>query len=129
MIKNGGVILRNRLEKIFEVGKNNTAAKIGSGSLDILSTPSLISFMENTALSLVADDLEEGETTVGIEMNMQHRAPSGIGEKIQVEANLVEQKKTILSFEIEAWNKEGITIATGEHKRAIVNASTFMENI
>lgn len=126
---NGGNLLKRVLEKTFKVAEDQTAVKVGSGDLEVLSTPILIAFMENTALSLVSDSLEEGNTTVGIEMNVKHQAPSAVGDKILVEAKLIEQKKTILSFEIEAQNEDGVTIAIGDHKRAVVNATAFMKNV
>ncbi len=121
--------MKKIIEKEFQVAANQTALKVGSGDLEVLSTPILIAFMENTAWSLVSDNLEEGDTTVGIEMNMSHQAPSAVGEKILVEAKLIDQNKNILIFEIKAQNESEDIIATGEHKRAIVHADTFMENI
>lgn len=54
-------------EKTFLVEKHHSAQAMGSGNLEVLSTPSLIAFMENTAKEAANAQLAAGETTVGIE--------------------------------------------------------------
>jgi len=52
---------------------------MGSGDLEVYATPSMIAFMENTAKSLVTDELPVGYTTVGINMNVNHIKASPVG--------------------------------------------------
>lgn len=116
------------LEKVFLVENKHSAIQMGSGDLEVLSTPSMIAFMENVAKELVEVKLEPGETTVGIDLNVEHLKATAIGKKVRVQANLTEQKKSILFYEIEAYEEENV-IGKGTHKRAIVNASKFLKNL
>ena len=58
--------------------------EMGSEGLDVLSTPSLIAFMEFTAKEAVHDRLTDHETTVGIEMNMKHKKATASGKTVTI---------------------------------------------
>lgn len=116
------------IEKEFTVQEKHSAAVMGSGDLAVLSTPSLIAFMENVAKKEAQAQIANEETTVGIELNMQHLKATAIGKTVKVTAGLVEQKKTILTYEVQAFEDETL-IGKGIHKRAIVNAKRFMGNL
>ena len=47
------------------VSKENVAATMGSGDLNVFATPAMVALMENAAMSAVADELPEGSTMVG----------------------------------------------------------------
>lgn len=115
-------------EKEFTVEEKHSAAAVGSGGLAVLSTPAMIAFMENVAKEAAESDLAAGETTVGIELNIQHLKATALGKRVRVRANLIEQKKSILLYEVEAY-ENGTLIGKGRHKRAIVEAEAFMANL
>ena len=48
------------------VSKENVAATMGSGDLNVFATPAMVALMENAAMSAVADELPEGSTTVAV---------------------------------------------------------------
>jgi predicted thioesterase len=54
------------------VTENDTASKLGSGDLDVFSTPSMIALMENTSKNVVEELLPEGFSTVGTEVSIKH---------------------------------------------------------
>ena len=56
------------------VSKENVAATMGSGDLNVFATPAMVALMENAAMSAVADELPEGSTTVGAMMNYSYQA-------------------------------------------------------
>lgn len=116
------------IEKEFIVEQKHSAVNVGSGGLDVLSTPSMIAFMESVAKEVVEKDLENGKTTVGIELNIQHLKATAIGEIMRVRATLTDQKKTILFYEVEAYEGDAL-IGKGQHRRAIVDAEEFMGNL
>lgn len=116
------------LKKEFLVEDKHSAKQMGSGDLDVLSTPSMIAFMENVVKEAALEKLDSAQTTVGIDLNVQHIKATAIGKKIRVEADLTEQNKSILSYEIAAYEDEHL-IGKGTHKRAIVNSGQFMENL
>lgn len=112
-------------EKEYVVQEADSAKEMGSGSLSVLSTPSLIAFMENAAMLELNPSLSEGETSVGIEMNMKHVAASPIGAKVKVTSQITESHKSIRTFEIKAYEEDKL-IGEAVHKRAIVNSQQFM---
>ena len=116
------------LKKVFLVEDKHSAKQVGSGDLDVLSTPSMIAFMENVAKKLAESKLQAGETTVGIDLNVKHIKATAIGREVRIEANLTQHHKTILSYEIFVYENDQL-IGKGTHKRGIVNANQFMENL
>ncbi|WPC41802.1 thioesterase family protein [Clostridium sp. JS66] len=110
------------------VTENDVASKLGSGNIDVFSTPSMIALMENTSKSCVDLHLPFGYTTVGIEVNVKHIKASPIGMKIRCEASLVKVDKKKLVFNVEAWDEKG-KIGEGNHTRYIVNSEEFMKKV
>lgn len=117
------------LTKTFVVEQKNSAKEVGSGSLDVLATPIMIAWMENTAATLASEEMGEGETSVGISLNVQHTKASAIGETIRCEAKLVSIDGRKLSFEIECKDSKGSIIGNAQHDRFIVNAERFMQKL
>lgn len=105
-----------------------TADKVGSGALEVYSTPMMIAAMENCCLSCVSPYLEEGSTTVGTRINVTHDAASPVGAEITVECTLLEVDRRRLVFEVTAKCGEQ-TIGGGSHERFIVNAEKFMAKL
>ena len=68
------------LTKKFTVESKDTAARVGSGGLEVLATPTMIAWMENTALELAGQSLSAEDTTVGIVLTVQHTKASKVGE-------------------------------------------------
>lgn len=112
-------------ESRFVVGKEDTAAVIGSGELPVLATPTLIAWMENAAMLSVSDLLPAGETTVGGKIDMTHLRPSAIGTEVKVRATLIKVDGKKLTFQVAAQDKTG-SIAEGTHIRFIVDRERFM---
>ena len=109
-----------------EVTASNTAATVGSGALDVFATPAMIALMEKASLELVGPCLEEGQGTVGIEMNVSHLAPTPIGMTVRAEVELTAVEKRVLTFKVEAY-AGGELIGQGVHKRCIILNDRFME--
>lgn len=116
------------LEKEYLVEDIHTAKFLGSGDVDVLSTPSMIAFMEQTCLEAVQPTLPMGYTTVGIKVCINHLAASPKGTKIKVQVKLLKQEERKLTFHVEAWWKDK-KIGEGEHKRFIVNKERFIERL
>ncbi|WP_160687072.1 thioesterase family protein [Clostridium sp. C2-6-12] len=110
------------------VTENDTALKMGSGDLEVYATPAMIALMENTAKSLVIDELPIGYTTVGIEMNVKHIKASPIGANIKCNAVLIKAEGKKLFFNVEANDDHG-TIGNGSHIRYVVNSDDFIKRI
>ena len=105
------------------VTKQNTAAGIGSGSLEVFSTPIMILLMEECCFMSV-DKLEEGFTTVGISVNVKHLSATPLGMKVEINSDLIKVDGRALTFKVEAYDEKGL-IGEGIHERFIVNNEKF----
>ncbi len=115
-------------EREYIVTDKHTAKFLGSGDVEVLSTPSMILFMENTARLSVEEILPKGLTTVGTHVDVRHLKPAPKGAKIRVKARLIEQEGRKLLFEVMAFWKDEL-IGQGKHERYIVNREKFLEKI
>ncbi len=112
----------------YIVREEHTAKHIGSGTVEVLSTPSMIAFMEHASLECIQKYLPKGYTTVGIRVDVKHLKPAPKGAKITVKTKLLERDNRKLSFMVQAlWN--GIVIGEGIHERYIVDERKFIEKL
>lgn len=108
--------IKGHEEKI--VDKNDSAEKLGNLGVNVLSSPSMIGFMEVTCRHSVADCLEEDETTVGIAFDIKHVASAKIGSLIKCDSKLMEIKVKRLIFSVVCYTDEKV-IGEGLHQRYI----------
>jgi hypothetical protein len=122
-----------QLDKVFEesyvVKNENSAENMGSGDLAVLSTPSLVAFMENAAKNYLNKFLPEELGSVGSNININHIAPTLIGKSITVRGKITEViKEKKIKFSIEAYEKDK-KIGDAEHTRVIINNTKFLEKL
>ena len=111
-------------EQKVEVVYENTATAVGSGVLEVFATPCMIALMEKTACDSVIPYLEEGNGTVGTEVNVKHLSATPIGMTVRCESELVEIDGRRLVFKVAAFDDAGL-IGEGMHERFIVNNEKF----
>ena len=107
------------------VGADDTAAAIGSGSVDVLGTPRLLALCEAATVAALDGHLQDGETTVGVEVRLDHVAASPVGRRVSAEATLEKVTGRKLFFTISAHDDRGL-IAAGKVTRVVVDEATFM---
>lgn len=105
--------------------KSNTALAMGSGSLEVFATPAVIALMEKAACQAVKDMIEEGSTTVGTMISVEHVSASPIGSDISARAVLTEVDGRKYCFDVFAYDNAGL-IAKGRHERFSVSTEKFM---
>ena len=105
---------------------DNTAQAVGSGVLPVFSTPSLAALMEAAACDALRGALEEGVTTVGTQIHVQHLSATPVGMRVWAEATLTEQSGREYAFDITAFDEAGV-IGRASHRRAAVKTARFME--
>ena len=94
----------------------------------VLSTPSLIWFLEMAARRALAPVLDDGECCVGTQVDIQHLAPTPIGERVVCQARVIHVDGAQVSFQLEAHDAHE-RIARGLHKRAIVRSDRFAARV
>ena len=117
-----------KLTRVYHVEDSMSALKMGSGDLLVLATPCLLAFVENACKELVAPELDEGASTVGISVDMSHDAPTKIGDDVEVTCELVEIDRRILTFKVEAKDSKNV-ITKATHKRCIIDVERFMKKV
>jgi fluoroacetyl-CoA thioesterase len=90
----------------------------------VLTTPSMILLMEETAQELTRPYLPDDHTTVGYEISVRHLAPTPPGETITLTAELVEVNGRKLSFNVSAHNQRR-KIGEGTLRRTIVKLGSL----
>ena len=107
------------------VEHKDTAAVYGSGALEVFATPAMIALMEKTCLESVADKIGEGNTTVGIAVNIKHLKASPVGSTIRCDAEITEVDRRRLVFEVKCFEGETL-VGEGIHERFVVDSEKFM---
>lgn len=108
------------------VAPGNTAADIGSGALPVFSTPHMIALMEKASMAAIASCLEEGQGSVGTNVNVSHLAATPVGMAVRAESELVAVDRRMLTFRVHAYAGEEL-IGEGSHQRCLIMNDRFME--
>ena len=117
---------RTRRTEEHTVTESMLARSMGSGDLPVLATPALAALFEGAAAALAREYLEEGRTTVGTKLNLEHTAPTPCGAKLTVEAELTGREGRLFRFRLTARDEAG-PVASCEHERVSVNAERFLQ--
>ena len=112
----------------FPVERSHSIDLAGGQMPAVLSTPSLILFLERAALELLRPYLDEGEITVGVQIELEHLAASLLGQKVQCRARAIHSEGPLVSFQIEAHDEHEL-VARGLHKRRVVRIDRLRERL
>jgi len=107
------------------VDATNVASAVGSGGLEVFSTPAMVALMDNAAIRAVQDTLPPGQTTVGTRLDVRHLAATPMGLAIRARAELREIDGRKLTFTVEAYDSQE-KIGEGTHERVIVDPSRLI---
>ncbi len=117
----------------FTVTDADTAAAVGSGSLPVLGTPRLLAWCEAATCAAIDPLLAAGETSVGTRIQLEHLAPSPVGQLVEVTARLAYVDGRLRRFSVAARNlaPEGVgkLIGSGEITRVVVDGERFLTRI
>ena len=94
----------------------------------VYSTPDMIRLMENAAFKALQPYCEGDEITVGTQINIEHRAASGIGARIRAEAVLESFDGRFYTVRVKASDNHR-EIGRGTVGRAVVSISKFVEKM
>jgi fluoroacetyl-CoA thioesterase len=91
----------------------------------VYSTPDMIRLMETACFHALQPFCDEGEITVGISIHVEHRAASGIGVRIQAEAELESLDGRFYIMRVRAHDGTQ-EIGRGTVGRAVVHVPSFV---
>jgi fluoroacetyl-CoA thioesterase len=91
----------------------------------VYSTPDMIRLMETAGFHALQPYCETGEITVGTAINVEHRAASGIGARVQAQAVLESFDGRFYVLRVSA-RDDSQEIGRGTVTRAFVSVSKFL---
>jgi fluoroacetyl-CoA thioesterase len=115
-------------EETFTVEENHAASHVGSGGSRVLATPWMIAFMERVAYRLLKEHLGEGESSVGVLIDVRHLAPTPIGANIRVKAVVELRENSQITFTVTAWDQFE-KIGAGRHQRVVIDEERFLRRV
>jgi fluoroacetyl-CoA thioesterase len=72
----------------FDVTEDDTASALGSGDVPALATPRLLAWCEAATCAAVATQLDDGSTSVGTRVQLEHLSATPVGGHLGVTATL-----------------------------------------
>lgn len=110
----------------LRVEERHTAKMMKSGTLDVLATPALVAFVEECAWTSVQSYLDEGQGTVGVSVQMVHKAPTPLGGEVKCQTELIQVDGRKLTFAFTVSDSVG-EVASGVHERFIIDTEKFIK--
>ena len=110
------------------VTKDNTAAAVGSGSLEVFATPWMAAMMELAACNALAPYYDEGQSSVGTKLEISHDAATPLDMKVCAEAEVIEVDRRRIVFTVTAGDETGV-IGRGRHERFLIGVEKFLAKV
>jgi fluoroacetyl-CoA thioesterase len=112
----------------YTVTEADTAVAAGSGDVPVLATPRVLALAERASVEAVAGALEEGATTVGARVELEHLKATPVGATVEVEAVLERVDGRRLEFAVRLVDR-GRLAARGWVIRVVVDRAAFLRGI
>lgn len=113
-------------EAELTVGEGDTALAIKSGEVPVLATPRVIALCEEASVRALLDELGPNETSVGMQVQMDHLAPTAVGHTVTAEATVEKVNGRRVTFTVSASDERGL-VAVGRVTRVIVDIERFLD--
>jgi fluoroacetyl-CoA thioesterase len=91
----------------------------------VFATSRMVALMELAAARLMRRQLEPGQLSVGVALQVEHRAPTPVGGRVRAVATYLRPEGKLYRFKVEAFDDAG-PIGEGEHTRAIIATERLM---
>lgn len=111
---------------ILTVGDDDTALAMHSGDVPVLATPRVVALMEEATVLAINGHLPAGHTTVGVRVQLDHVAPTAVGQDVRAEAQLDKIDGRRLTFTVTVTDGRGLA-AAGKVTRVLVELDRFLE--
>lgn len=106
----------------------DTALAIGSGDVPVLATPQLVALFERASVAAIGDQLGDDQTSVGMRVQVDHLAPTAVGDTISAEATLEKVEGRRLIFTVAARDHRGL-VGAGKVTRVVVDRAHFLDKL
>jgi predicted thioesterase len=104
----------------------DTSIIFRSGDVPVLATPRIIALCEEATMKAVETELGPDDTSVGMQVHIDHVAPTAVGNKVSAEAKVEDVRGRRVIFTVSARDDRGL-VAAGRVTRVVVNRDRFME--
>ena len=95
---------------------------------DVFATGFMVGLMEWTCVQLLASHLDEGEGSLGVHVDVSHKAATPVGMTVTVDAECIEVRGPRVKFKVAA--HDGLDeIGAGTHERFIVRWDRFGKGV
>jgi fluoroacetyl-CoA thioesterase len=114
------------------VTEADTAQALGSGDVPVLGTPRLLALAEAACVAALAPNLDEGQTSVGVAVSLEHKRASPVNASIEVEAELTRIDGRRLWFNFIAYapdEGDDVVIGAGTVERMLVDTERFLAGL
>jgi len=101
---------------------------LGREDARVLATPHLVWQLELTARDAILPYLEDGEDSVGTEVNLRHLAATPLGMNVAFRARVEEVSGRRVKFIVEAEDEREL-VASGTHERFVVQVAKFVTRL
>jgi fluoroacetyl-CoA thioesterase len=108
------------------VGDADTAVALRSGCVPVLATPRIIALCEEASLAALEPELDPGMTSVGMQVQLDHLAPTAVGHTVAAEATVEKISGRRIIFTVSVNDERGL-VAVGRVTRVIVEIERFLD--
>jgi fluoroacetyl-CoA thioesterase len=123
-----GLKIGTTAEVRFVVEPAHTIDFAHGGMPAILCTPWLIWFLEHAARDATVPFLEDGESTVGSRVDVEHVAATPIGQTVTCVARVIHTEGRLISFKLEARDETEV-IARGLHRLRVIQVDRLARRV
>jgi len=114
--------------RVYTVSREHIAKHVSIEGTGILSTPSMIAFMEEASRIFLDGKLPESQTTVGVHIDVYHVAPALLGSQVEIRGRVLRDSGKRVILWLEAWCGETL-IGYAVHERAVIDKKEYESRI
>lgn len=115
-----------RLE--WTVTPDRTITLGGDPRVTVFATPFMIMLMERAAREALRPFLDEGEESVGIDVNIRHVGGAPLGANVHAVATVTEVEGRKIGFKVAAYEGDKL-LGEGTHKRMVVDLDRLVKRL
>ena len=107
------------------VSADDTAIAARSGDVAVLATTRVVALCEEAANAAIGE-LADGQTSLGMRVQIDHLAPTAVGSKVAADARLEKIEGRRLIFSVAVNDDRGL-VAAGKVTRVVVDRDRVLE--